>query len=407
MRKTASILFLMTAICACGRMDSVNIAEDTESVIAASKAVTDGGIEVIFPCGGNGYPSFWIRDYAMGLDSMHHFSPESVKACYYLIKSTVPTCGEHAYWIPDHINLDGRPVWKAGTYEPDSDAGFGYRASLDGIGFLVRIAGKYASESDDSEFRASEFNFLKEALDSIMDGNLVYVDPSERSVVFGFEDTASFDGNVAYASLQAYESYGILKEWSDIIGLPFDDPRERIKSAFNDAFVVIDGDMGYIRPATGTNKDRFDTWTTAYAVRSGILDSETAMRCAKALLYYKDSYIKHGMAKHVPDEYYHAPGQMWELGDPAVDGTYQSGGYWSTPMADIIHAIDMVSPEAASDILKDAVEYAHKWNYPEVVSEDGHLQNINYVSSVAYVYRAMLESGAVREQVLVKKRNRN
>jgi len=379
-------------------VESIDLAADVVKVVNASTTNMDDGTSVVYPCPG-GYPSFWPRDYAMGLESSYPFTAESVKECYYVIRNAVPTTGDKAYWVPDHVNKDGKPVWKAGTYNSDpSTDGFGSRASMDGIGFLVKIADKYVRMSNDKDFMASEYSFLLSATKSIMKNNLAYT--SDDAVVFGFEDCMQFRGYVAYASVQAYETFIILKEWADIIGVEFTEDIDAIRKAFNEKFVKDNGkkllrlngakyaETAYVAPSTIVDSNRFDVWLTAYAIRSGILSEGNTIRCANALLYYKDSYIRNGMAKHVPDEFYYSDTQMWEGGGRI--GRYQYGGYWSTPMADIVNAIKIVSRDEAEKLLKDVVEYAHKTDYPEVIHEDGSAQNLKYVASVAYAYSASL-----------------
>ena len=377
---------------------SIDIDTDANTVITNSRVTLDDGTEAVYPNPG-GYPAFWIRDYAMALDSGYPFTSQEVLACYNLIKNNVPTSGAKAYWVPDHILRDGSPVWKAGTYDPDpSTSGYGSRASLDGIGFLVKIADKYVQLTNDTQFMSSELPFLLAATKSIMRNNLAYVPLTEEAVVFGFEDLILMSGYVAYASIQAYESMIILKNWAEKTGVAWHEDINAIKTAFNEKFVRDNGykmfrlngvhyaDTAYVAPSTHKDKDRFDVWQTAYAIRSGILNDNNIIRCASALLFYKDSYIRNGMAKHVPDEFYYSPTSMWENANGI--GRYQLGGYWSTPMMDIISAIKIISRTVAEDILTDAVNYGHNLNWPECVNEDYSTQNTQYVSSVTYVYRA-------------------
>ena len=375
-----------------------SILQNCQDVVANCMRETNDNVLVMLPDANGSYGAFWVRDFAMSLDGNINLTPTDVLAAYNLIKSKVPNTGEKAFWVPDHIMMDGTPIWKPGTYE--ETGGWGYRASLDGAGFLVKIADYYVKSTHDISFINDNIDFLYNIINSLLTNNLVYIESGQESCVFGFYDTVKFNGAIAYNTIQCYESLKILKEWAEIAGLSREYPTNAIKDAFNDTFVVkvnrtwtnshsISFDTmkyAYVKSATGLNSGRFDVWATLYAIRCGILTDKNEILCCQGIVEFYDEIIKNGQAKHVPNSFYYSQSAMWEsyFQTPTL-GTYQNGGYWFTPIYDMIYALKKVNVPLADQLYREALKYAVIADYCEYSTEGGSTAKTRYATSATAI----------------------
>ena len=101
--------------------------------------------------GGSGfYPAFWVRDAAMMLGD-GFIAAEEIEGWIRLIAATQPgpqgLALEHGmsvpgFSIPDHINVNGKPVWFPGTYSDTTDQGkgeYGFLPPADDAFYFVQM----------------------------------------------------------------------------------------------------------------------------------------------------------------------------------------------------------------------------------------------------------------------------
>jgi len=115
----------------------------TRDVVAASRVkpgqnaggspTNSSGFTLIMPGGRGSYPAFWIRDFAMSLESGFVTAEEMLNHLRLTARcqnGPVSRTLKHGlvvppHAIPDHINFDGRPVFYPGTYSSGDDQGTG------------------------------------------------------------------------------------------------------------------------------------------------------------------------------------------------------------------------------------------------------------------------------------------
>ncbi len=196
------------------------------------------GFPLIMPGGRGGYPAFWIRDFAMSLDSglitpqemLHHLrlvaqcqnGPAARKLNHGLV---IPP-----FSIPDHINFNGTAVFYPGTYSSGEDQGGGAYGILPPVDdhyefvhiahCLFRATGK-ADFLEDRIQGITLFDRLIKAFDAPLSDpatGLVTTDDAHRAVGFGFCDTVYLTGDLLFPSLLRFRAAGELAQLCDAIG---------------------------------------------------------------------------------------------------------------------------------------------------------------------------------------------
>ena len=231
---------------------------------------------------------FWIRDYAMSLDSglvapdeqrhvllltaMHQQDSE-----WRLANGSVVTPGS----VPDHVSFGNKPIFYPGTledYEGQGGPRWGILPSLDDAYFFIEMAHHYAAQTNDRAIVAKDvrgkplLQRLEEAYrmtPSRPDTGLVYADDSNRGVTFGFVDTIFHTGDLLFCSLLKFQAAQQLAELLEGAGRAADAARyredaARIRSAIENSCV---GER-FHRASTGLSGQP-DVWGTAYGVYIG------------------------------------------------------------------------------------------------------------------------------------------
>ena len=214
--------------------------EITAAVVEASRVHPDEKVGAIGPNITGGADSgradatripFWIRDYAMSLDSglvapdeqrhvllltaMHQQDSE-----WRLANGSVVTPGS----VPDHVSFGNKPIFYPGTledYEGQGGPRWGILPSLDDAYFFIEMAHHYAAQTNDRAIVAKDvrgkplLQRLEEAYrmtPSRPDTGLVYADDSNRGVTFGFVDTIFHTGDLLFCSLLKFQAAQQLAE---------------------------------------------------------------------------------------------------------------------------------------------------------------------------------------------------
>lgn len=367
-----------------------DISEYTKNIVLSSMRKVTTGLLVPLPDALGAYSAFWVRDFVFTFH-VYNYPTSILKKAYDLIKSLVPTTGQYAYWIPDHINLDGTPCWKSGTYSSDYNAGWGAKCSLDSYGFLVDIADEYVKKSGDVDFMVSELPFLESALASIKsNNNTVYAATGEESCAFGFYDSVKMNGNLAFPTLQLFTSYTILQRWANSIGVIKNYPIANIKAAFNNYFIVPynNGESAYVRASDGLS-GQYDLFTSSLAVLVGVLTSTNESLVINSIVQEYNNYMWLGHARHMPEGFYYSSSSLWEafFSQPSM-GDYQNGGVWTTHIYWIYNAIAKQNLQLANTLKTDCMYYADKLDYPEyIVSGTQNAVKTKYCASANFVYK--------------------
>ncbi len=375
------------------------------------------GFTLIMPGGRGGYPAFWIRDFAMSLDSglitpqemFHHLrliaqcqnGPVARKLKHGLL---IPP-----FSIPDHINFDGTAVFYPGTYSSGEDQGagaYGILPPVDDHYEFVHIAYCLFRAAGKTDFLEKGvggmtlFDRLVRAFDSPRSDpatGLVATDDAHRAVGFGFCDTVYLTGDLLFPSLLRFRAAGELAELCNATGrsseaAKYREMQQRISASLVPTFAEPARIGGWLLAATKIGRQP-DVWGTAYALNLGVLQGVAAERAARTIAdgIRRKTIVFEGGVRHVPTDFDFSSTSAWERTAGVGLNTYQNGAYWDTPTGWLIAAIDQADPQTAEKLLADYIQHLRKNDFRrgpghgapwECFGPDGYAQNGVYMTSV-------------------------
>ncbi|MBN2311865.1 MAG: hypothetical protein JXR94_22995 [Candidatus Hydrogenedentes bacterium] len=373
---------------------------------------TTGGT-VIRPGGRACYPAFWIRDYAMSLESglvthdeQRHMllltAAHQQDEEWPLPSGSVVTPGS----IPDHISFGNKPIFYPGTLEDHEGQGgpaWGKLPSLDDASFFINMAAVYVRDTGDRAILERDvrgkslFQRLEEAFrmpPHRADTGLVYADDDARGVTFGFVDVITHTGELFFCSVLKFRAAQELAELAEGSGRAgkaesYRAEAVRLRRAIGETFPL---ESGLFRASTGKSGQP-DVWGTAFAVYVGALEpaSERAACEALARACREGAIAWRGNIRHVPTTDDFSESTAWEVSG-APKNRYQNGAYWNTPTGWVCYAIAQVDRALAAQLARDYIaelregdfrqgpDFGSPW---ECMHPDGnHRQNPVYMTSV-------------------------
>ena len=342
------------------------------------------GGTLIRPGGRNCYPAFWIRDYAMSLES-GFVSKEEQKHMLQLTAST--QCNQN--WITnsgsmvpmgaiaDHIRIDdGKPIFYPGTYDYNSQGGktWGMVPPYGDQYFFIHMAYFYVKSTSLSEYLFGEINGLR-LIDRLemaykvpptrQEGVLVYTTDEFRGVDFGFRDAIYITGDLCFPSILKYRASLELAELFDLIKRKDKAEAYRmIATQLKEEIVKVFSDQrGMLLASTGKSKQA-DVWSTALAVYFGILKGG---QLEKTCQFLRDAYRSgtlscRGSIRHILTTDDYNDSTAWES-SLAKKNEYQNGAYWGTPTGWICYAIAKVDVPAAKQLAKEYIDDLRSGDY--------------------------------------------
>lgn len=382
-----------------------------EKVGAIGPNVTGGTL--IRPGGRDCYPAFWIRDYAMSLES-GLVAPDEQR---HMLLLTAELQQDEEWRLPsgsivppgsiaDHITFGGKPIFYPGTledYEGQGGERWGILPSLDDHFFFVHMAACYVEATGDDAIlsRAVRGKPLLHRLEeayamppSRADTGLVYVEAANRGVTFGFVDTITHTGDLFFCSVLKYRAARELARLCERADDPekarrYADAADTLALALDRVFAT---DAGLFRASTGTSAQP-DVWGTAFAVYVGALTPERERAaCAALARAYREGHLAwRGNIRHVLTTDDFSDTTAWESALGAKN-TYQNGAYWGTPTGWVAYAMVKADPEAAARLAAEYIEELREGDFrqgPEYGSpwecmhpDNDHRQNPVYLTSV-------------------------
>lgn len=374
---------------------------------------TTGGT-LIRPGGRSCYPAFWIRDYAMSLEC-GMISQQEQKHALLLTAAKQQNNDWHTPTgslvprgaIPDHINLDGSPIFFPGTYDFNAQGGpsWGKLPSLDDHFFFIHMAWYYVAACQDTAILESEINGQKliEKLDlafqvppSDPKTDLVLVSKENRGVSFGFMDSVEHTGNLLFCSLLKWRAARELAELHMKLGQEdkkkyYDQIASTIKKNIP---IVFPSSRGLLTASSGKSSQPC-VWGSAFAVYIDALEPDQANEVGQALARaYRQGTLSYlGNIRHIRTDDDFSEKTAWENTVINVaKNRYQNGAYWNTSTGWVCYAIAQVDKPLA---LKLAQEYiselregdfrkGEKYGSPwECIHPNGNYkQNAVYLTSV-------------------------
>lgn len=373
-----------------------------------------GGI-LIRPGGRDCYPAFWIRDYAMSLES-GFVTDQEQKHMLMLTASTqcdqswISKAGSliPAGAIADHIRIDdSKPIFYPGTYDYKNQGvkTWGMVPPYCDQYFFIHMAYFYVKTTAHPDFLLNEINRVR-LIDRLemaykvpptqQDGVIVFTTDDFRGVDFGFRDAIYITGNLCFPSLLKYRASVELAEMFELINRTdkAEDYRiiaSRLKIEIPQIFY---DNRGMLLASTGKSKQA-DVWSTALAVYFDVLEDDRMKKTCRFLSdAYKDGTLANrGNIRHVLTCDDFSDSTAWER-SLAVKNTYQNGAWWGTPIGWICNAIAKVDVSAAKQLAKEYIDDLRSGDYrkgaeygaPWECYNAGNAQNAVYLTTVSCPY---------------------
>jgi hypothetical protein len=345
-----------------------------------------GGV-LIRPGGMDTYPSFWIRDYAMSLETgfvnkaeqKHMLLLTASTQCdqTWITKSETAIVPLGA--IADHIRVEnGLPIYFPGTYDYDLQGSKEYQYGIfppycDQF-YFIQMAHCYVKNSSDLKILKKKINGVRliDRLEMAFrvpptrnNGQLVYTTELFVGVDFGFRDAIQITGDLCFPSILKYraatelsELFARLKE-KDKAGMYSaiaSDIKEKLSKTFLD-------ENGMLRASTGQSAQA-DVWSTALAVYLGLLPEEDQLKACRHLSYaYKNGNLAYkGNIRHIIMGEDFSEATAWEK-SKVQKNTYQNGAYWGTPIGWVAFAISKVDSGLAEQLVKEYINDLRENDY--------------------------------------------
>lgn len=409
----------------------------TRDVVAASRVkpgervggapANSCGVTLIMPGGRGSYPAFWIRDFAMSLESGFITAEEMLNHLRLTARcQNGPTARhlEHGlvippFAIPDHVNFDGGAVFYPGTYASGEDQGtgtYGILPPVDDHYEFAHMAWCLFRATGKADFLDQVINGMR-LMDRVEaafaaprtdpETGLVTTDAAQRAVGFGFCDAVHFTGRMLFPSLLRYRAAGQLAELSEALGradraVEYRGIQERISASLAPAFNDAPRIQGWLMAATEVGRQA-DVWGTLYALHLGVLPEAAAGRALATVVdaVRRRTIVFEGAVRHVPTDLDASPTSAWERTAVRLN-TYQNGAYWHTPSGWLIAALRKRDPRLAAQVLADYVDHARRGDFRrgsdqgapwECIHPGGYAQNGVYMTSVALPWSVLFSGG--------------
>jgi len=367
---------------------------------------------LIRPGGRTSYPAFWIRDYAMSIET-GYVSEKEQKHMLDLTASTQSDSLIRTKWgtsipkgsIADHIRIDdGKPIYFPGSYsfENQGEKKWGMQPPFCDQFFFIQMAYFYVKSFSHTAQLTNEINGVKlidrlelayQMPPSDTRSHLVQVDETNRGVDFGFRDAIYITGKLCYASLLKYQAanqmaYLFAKMGNKSKALRYQQEANILKISINRTFIDA---RGMLRASTGISAQA-DVWATSLAINLGVLTGQSRLKAAQ---YLRDAYLKgelsqKGNIRHVIKSDDFSTTSAWEKSVVPIN-TYQNGAYWGTPVGWVCQAIAYVDVPSAQKLAKEYIQELRQGDFrkgesfgsPWECFNDKLTQNPVYLTSVA------------------------
>ncbi|MGC9343033.1 MAG: hypothetical protein ACP5E3_10055 [Bacteroidales bacterium] len=371
---------------------------------------------LIRPGGRDCYPSFWIRDYAMSLES----GLIPLEEQKHMLQLTADTQCDQAWItrggsmvplgaIADHVRVDdGLPIYFPGTYsyEGQGTPDWGIFPPICDQFFFIHMAYNFIKESSDEEYLLKEINgvSLLNRLEiafhvsaSHNETHVVYTTDNLRAVDFGFRDAIVITGDLCFPSILKYRASNELAWLFDQVNRKqkaekYRDIASKLKKSIPDLF---SDDRGMLRASTGKSQQPA-VWSTALAVYLGVFEGEALIKASQFLAhsYLNGTLSYKGNIRHILTSDDYSNKTAWEISH-VQKNTYQNGAYWGTPTGWVAYAIAITKPDLARKLAGEYIEELRENDYRkgpdygapwECFHPNGHRQNPVYLTSVTCPY---------------------
>jgi len=365
----------------------LNAARVPAGATVAGQPPNASGYTLIRPSAGDAHPAFWIRDFAMSLDSglitLDEQRHALLQAAFYQQDGELllPTTGARVPQgaIPDHITFDGIPIFFPGSlndYAGQGGGPWGMYPCFDTPFYFIHMAYFLVQSSQDITILQTNVRG-KTVLKRLQlayrmpphrdESGLVSCTDETRGINFGFVDTVEQTGELLMSSLLKLRAAVQLSVLMDAAGntLAGDLYREDAAHIREGIATTFPLDTGFLRASTGRSAQP-DVWGTAFAVYLQILPPETERRACIALAsaYESGTIAWKGLIRHVPTDADFNSDSMWESAQTEKN-QYQNGAYWPTPTGWVTDAIAKVDRNLAQKLAGEYIATLREGDFRE------------------------------------------
>ncbi len=359
------------------------------------------GGTLIRPGGRDTYPAFWIRDYAMSLET-GFVKKEEQKHMLLLTAST--QCDQA--WITkggsmiplgaiaDHIRIDNSlPIYFPGTYDVEEQGvkAFGMVPPYCDQFFFIRMANHYIKATADKKTLLKEINGIRliDRLEmafavppSRKDNHIVCTNEAFRGVDFGFRDVIEITGDLCYPSILKYVA---AKDLSSIFTFSGNktkaDHYEQIAQSIKKVLPVIFLNKDGMLLASTAKSNQPDVWATSLAIYLDILEGEDALKACRHLANaYKSGTLAYkGNIRHIITTEDYNTETAWQK-SLVPKNQYQNGAYWGTPTGWVAFSLAKVNSAYAQQLIKEYITHLRETDYRKGASFGGPFECITTTS---------------------------
>lgn len=336
------------------------------------------GGTLIRPGGRATYPAFWVRDYAMSLET----GLVTVAEQKHMLMLTAATQCDQTWItkggsmvpygaIADHILVENSiPVYFPGTYDivEQGTPEFGRFPPYCDQFYFVKMAHHYIKTTNDLALLTKDINgtALIDRLEIAFkippahpDNHIVYSTEHYRATDFGFRDAIHITGDLLYPSVLKYDA---ALELSDIFKRSGNTAKATfyknmatvLKAAIPQRFATADGML-----VASTDKSaQKDVWGTTLAIYFNILTGDAAKKASATLVaaYESGTLAYKGSVRHVIKTDDFSATTAWEGAIAGVPvNAYQNGSYWPTPVGWVAYALSLTRGDLAKKLVKEYI----------------------------------------------------
>jgi len=368
---------------------------------------------LIRPGGRQNYPSFWIRDYAMSLETGFVDKDEQK----HMLLLTASTQADQTWItkngalipygaIADHIRMDNSlPIYFPGTYsyEEQGTPEWGRTPPYGDQFFFIHMAHYYLKTTSEISILEQEINGTRlidrleiafKVPPSRLDNHIVTTIDSFRGVDFGFRDAMTITGDLCYPSILKYRASLQLAElFEELNNKTKADKYRDIAHKIKDAIPLLFMDeRGMLRASNGKGSQA-DVWSTTLAIVHNILNKEASEKTSRFLASaYKNGHLSYkGNIRHVLTTDDFDDSTAWEF-SMASKNNYQNGAYWGTPTGWVCLVIAKTDLRLAQKLAKEFIDNLRETDFRkgpefggpyECFHPSGNLQNPLYMTTVS------------------------
>lgn len=348
----------------------------TKEILEGSVIVSSNGVRMYTPDGKGNYPALWTRDFAYMVENAKDLiSDEDAEKGIEYILSAADDNG----WIPDRVYADGNGVYTAG------DNTFPGLPNLDNGCFIILCANSYLKVIDENKAKALFLKWkdaLCKGLDClpISEKGFILNDSTPPHSPYGFTDTVSKEGELAFESLLLWRAQKELGFWLEKVGLDnakYLQGAKKIEDNFLNTFLQ---ENGMLKAATKVCSQT-DIWGSCYAVSIGFpMNEETKKGIYEWISANYERIVHCGQLRQLPY------GEYWEKTFVFVrEETYQNGAFWSTPIIWLYDTLKNYNLPLARKTFDDIMSYFEEFGIFECVNGENR-QLDTYVASATNVY---------------------